>query len=75
MSEFAEKTLKALEAAIHGRASRSMLSMSFGGKAIGMMSLTEQLDVRDRLLREINATARTKACKSPFTTIKVRIDG
>lgn len=75
MSEFAKKTLQALEAAIEKRASQSMLSMTIGGKAIGMMSFTEQLDIRDRLLREINACDRAKKNQSPFTIIKVRVDG
>jgi len=70
MSEFAKKTLQALEAAIEKRANQSMLSMTIGGKAIGMMSLTEQLDIRDRLLREINASAS----QNLFKTVRVRFD-
>jgi len=68
--DFAKKTLKALEAAIEGRANQSMQSMTIGGKAVGMMSLTEQLDCRERLLREINGASR----QGLFKTARVRFD-
>ena len=72
-ASFAHRALEALEAAIEGRASQSMLSLSIAGKAIQMMSLAEQMEVRGQLLREIAANKRQMHGKSPIQTMRIRL--
>ena len=69
MSTFAEKALKAIEAAILNRADKSMSSMTIGGKAISQMSLKEQFDIRERLIREVNQAKSKQAFKVARTRL------
>lgn len=72
-TSFAQRALEALEAAIEGRASQSMLSLSIAGKAIQMMSMSEQMELRGQLLREIAANKRQINNKSPIQTMRIRL--
>ncbi len=73
MESFASRALSAIEAVIEKRASSSMLSLSIAGKAISQMTLTEQLDVRQRLMREVNQEKLSAKGLSPFKTIGIRL--
>lgn len=53
-----EKTITALEASITGVASAQYQSMTVMGKTLGVMSLKEKLDMRDRLRSELQQIKR-----------------
>ena len=67
-----KKVLDALEASIEGRASKTQVQHSVDGVAIQHMTLTEQVDLRDRYAKKYRAERAASGAVSTRRTIKSR---
>lgn len=67
-----QKTLDALNARIHGRATQDQMSMSVNGRSISRIPLPELLQLRDTLQAEVKAEDDA-ASKGAGRDIKVRL--
>ena len=73
-----EKMVAALEAKSEGRATAQQLSYSIDNRSLSLMSLTEVLDVRDRLLQELEGVLAEEARENGHTVrrrVRTRLGG
>lgn len=69
----AEKSLEAIRAVLHSRASNDQLKLAFNGRSLEKTSIADLLKLESNFVKRVNAERRKKSGRSLIKTIKVRL--